>query len=73
MTKVGQGRRRHPLLVSGLLLIALAVAFLAAYGVIGSYVDADGTLHEPFALIPLAWLCGLSGATLTAVAVRRRR
>lgn len=42
----------------GALLISL-VAMLAcgvAYNVIGSYVAPDGTLVEPFALIPLAWL-----------------
>ena len=40
---------------------------LVAYRVIGSDVEADGRLHEPFALIPLAWLSGLAGAVLVAV------
>jgi hypothetical protein len=30
-------------------------------------------LHEPFALIPLAWLAGLTGTALIAVAVWRGR
>lgn len=60
-------------LVGGVILLALAAALLLAYSVIGSHVDAGGWLHEPFALIPLAWLAGLSGAVLVAAAVWRRR
>ena len=59
--------------VAGVILLALAAALLLAYGVIGSHVDADGWLHEPFALIPLAWLSGLSGLVLLAVAAWRNR
>jgi len=64
----GMGKR-----VGGVILLVLAAALLVAYRVIGSHVDADGWLHEPFALIPLAWLSGLSGLVLVAVAGRRRR
>ena len=60
-------------LVAGVILLAMAAALLLAYNVIGSHVDADGWLHEPFALIPLAWLSGLSGAVLVAVAAWRNR
>ena len=73
MSRVGCGGCRGPLLVSGVLLLTLAVAFVAAYPVIGSYVDADGTLREPFAFIPLAWFSGLAGTILVVVAVRRSR
>ena len=59
--------------MSGVLLLTLAVAFVAAYAVIGSDVAADGTLREPFAFIPLAWFCGLAGTILVVVAVRRSR
>lgn len=55
------------------LLLTLAAVLVAADTVIGSHVDANGWLHEPFALIPLAWLVGLTGAALIAVAVWRRR
>ena len=55
------------------MLLALAVALLATYRLIGSDVDADGLLHEPFALVPLAWLCGLASAFLTAIGMWRNR
>jgi len=35
---------------------------LLAFWLIGSTVDEAGILHEPFALIPLAWLCGFLAA-----------
>lgn len=73
MARVDGGRRRSPLLAGGVLLLTLAAALVAAYAVIGSSVDADGTLREPFAFIPLAWLCGLFGTILVVVAVRRSR
>lgn len=57
----------------GILLLGLSVALLVAYRIVGAHVDADGVLHEPFALIPLAWLSGLAGAVLIAIAVWRRR
>lgn len=40
-----------------LLVSALAAAACAAaYNAIGSHVEPDGTLAEPFGLIPLTWL-----------------
>ena len=45
-------------LVAGLLLLGLSVALVVAYQVVGVHVDTEGFLHEPFALIPLAWLSG---------------
>ncbi|MFZ9202047.1 MAG: DUF3955 domain-containing protein [Opitutales bacterium] len=65
--------RPSPMLITGALLLALAATFVVMYWRIGSYVEADGTLREPFALIPLAWLSGLAGATLVAIAVKRGR
>lgn len=59
-------------LTGGVVLVALATAFLAARGLIGSRVDAEGWLHEPFALIPLAWASGLAGVVLLTVAGWRR-
>jgi hypothetical protein len=61
------------MLIVGALLLALAATFVVMYWRIGSYVDADGFLHEPFGLIPLAWLSGLTGAVLIAIAVKRGR
>jgi|GEM_PF-844476 len=36
--------------------IAVGFVCMLAFWAIGSEIDADGTLHEPFALIPLGWL-----------------
>ena len=47
--------------------IALIIAGLGcfvAFSVIGSEVAEDGTLVEPFFLIPLAWLLFLTGGML---------
>lgn len=59
----------------GLFLIAIAFACRLAYGLIGSHVDADGWLREPFALIPIGWLSGLAGVSLLVLGLllRRRR
>ncbi|MEZ8543818.1 DUF3955 domain-containing protein [Vibrio splendidus] len=46
--------------VSGLL-------FLIAYNTIGSYVDENGVLVEPFGLIPLFWLFELLALLALAV------
>ncbi|WP_097026966.1 DUF3955 domain-containing protein [Clostridium peptidivorans] len=39
-------------------LISLIISFgcIVAYNIIGSKVAEDGTLIEPFFLIPIAWL-----------------
>lgn len=48
--------------VLSLLLLTLGALCLGAYTLIGSQVDGQGFVHEPFALIPLAWLSlGLGG------------
>ena len=73
MAKAQGGGHLSPVLVVGTLLLALAAGLLVTYRVVGSYVDADGFLHEPFACIPLAWLCGLGGAVLVAIAIVRGR
>lgn len=62
------------LLITGWLLLALGVTFMVTFNVIGSHVDDSGTLHEPFALIPLAWLCWLTGTLFVVIAsIRNRR
>ncbi len=61
------------MVAGGLLLMAVAFALILAFELIGSRVDANGWLHEPFALIPLAWLSGLAGVLLLAVGLWRRR
>jgi hypothetical protein len=47
---------------------------LASYHLVGSYVDEQGVLVEPFALIPLSWLFLLLGCVaLPAVLLTRYR
>ncbi|MCW1957685.1 MAG: DUF3955 domain-containing protein [Mycobacterium sp.] len=59
-------------LVAGIGLLGLSLALVLAYRAVGLHVDAQGVLHEPFGLIPLAWLSGLTGAVLVGIAVWRR-
>lgn len=73
VTNLASGGRPRALLGAGLALLGLTAALLVAYRVIGSDVDADGWLHEPFALIPLAWLTGPTGAVLVVIDVWRAR
>ncbi len=44
----------------GVLLFIGAMICIAAFNMIGSEVDAQGMLHEPFFLIPLFWLFFMS-------------
>jgi len=56
--------------------IALIVAGLGcfvAFSVIGSEVAEDGTLVEPFFLIPVAWLLLLTGGMLAIATFIRGR
>jgi hypothetical protein len=48
---------------------------LAAFWLIGSRVDGEGVLREPFALLPVGSMLlalGLSGAIASRVMLRRR-
>ena len=56
--------------------IALIIAGLGcfvAFSVIGSEVAEDGTLVEPFFLIPVAWLLLLTGGMLAIATFIRGR
>ena len=64
------GRRRLPI-ISGVMLLALSGALVVTYLAIGSDVDADGMLHEPFVLVPRAGISGTAGAVLIAIGVWR--
>ena len=61
------------MLIAGALLLAFSATCVVSYWRIGSYVDADGFLHEPFGLIPLGYLSGFLGAILLVVGFIRRR
>ena len=60
-------------------LVAAIACFLAAKGCyelfhrLGSHVDDQGILHEPFGLIPLGWLFVLAGAVLLVLSLVRRK
>ncbi|MBW8809902.1 MAG: DUF3955 domain-containing protein [Lysobacter sp.] len=55
-----------------LALLALGCACLLAFNLIGSTIDAQGMLHEPFGLIPIGWLLIVIGAVTGTIAVARR-
>lgn len=64
-------------LLSSLALLLLGGACLAAFNLIGSRMDAQGFVHEPFGLLPIGWflICvgfvvGLAG--IAQAAWRRR-
>jgi hypothetical protein len=52
-----------------LILIAVGVTCFAAFGLIGSSIDQDGFLHEPFPLIPIGELFIALGAITVFVSV----
>lgn len=68
-----QHPRPNAWLVAGALLLALSATCAVSYWRIGSHLDPDGTLREPFGFIPLGWLSALVGAVLVAIGVSRRR
>ena len=50
-----------------------SLACIVAFEVIGSEVAEDGTLVEPFFLIPIAWLLFLTGGMLAIATFIRGR
>ena len=52
-----------------LALLVVGLGCLVAARLIGSEVDTDGTLQEPFALIPIGWFSLSLGLILGAVHV----
>jgi hypothetical protein len=63
------GRRVHYWIAVLFWLLAL-VCFLA-YRLIGSSIDEDGVLVEPFFLVPLFWLCIVLGCIAFAASLLR--
>lgn len=47
--------------IFNLIPFIVTVLCIIAYNIIGSEVLADGTLVEPFYLIPIAWACFFIG------------
>ncbi|MCT0219444.1 DUF3955 domain-containing protein [Synechococcus sp. CS-1329] len=52
---------KRPLIRLALLLLTGAVVCAVAYRLIGVRVEADGTLSEAFALIPIGYFLGGAG------------
>lgn len=70
--------RAFAFFLGSLLLSLLAsIGCFASYNMIGSHLAADGTLIEPFALIPLFYIFGfiaiLSGVALGIICIVRRK
>ena len=58
---------------AAIVLIVAGLGCFAAFSVIGSEVAEDGTLVEPFFLIPIAWLLLLTGGMLVIATFIRGR
>jgi len=61
------------LLKLGGLLIFLGGLSLLTFRFIGSNVDSEGVLHEPFALLPLGFLLLIVGIIMVVAGLVRRK
>ena len=59
--------------IAGIFFFAAAWVCRMLYARDGAYLDQDGVLHEPFGLIPLAWLFDFAGLVLLVLAWVRRK
>jgi hypothetical protein len=53
------------------LFTALGVISLISFNLLGSYVDSQGYLHEPFGLLPIGFLFIFMGILLALLSVLR--
>ncbi|MFQ2711833.1 DUF3955 domain-containing protein [Aeromonas caviae] len=56
----------------GALLILAGLGCFVAFNLLGSTLDAQGFLHEPFALLPLGYLLLFTGMVLTVIPLLRK-
>ncbi|MFQ2404213.1 DUF3955 domain-containing protein [Aeromonas caviae] len=56
----------------GALLILAGLGCFLAFNLLGSTLDAQGFLHEPFALLPLGYLQLFTGMVLTVIPLLRK-
>ncbi|MFM5147712.1 DUF3955 domain-containing protein [Aeromonas rivipollensis] len=56
----------------GALLILAGLGCFVAFNLLGTTVDAQGFLHEPFALQPLGYLLLFTGMVLSLLPLLRR-
>jgi Na+/H+-dicarboxylate symporter len=57
----------------GMLLMVMGIASFMAFSLIGSTLNEQGFLQEPFALLPLGYLLLLAGAGLVLFGLVRSR
>jgi hypothetical protein len=54
------------------LFISLTIIFMLAFNLIGSEVDADGVLQEPFFLIPFSYVSFVLGIIFAVISVVKK-
>jgi hypothetical protein len=57
----------------GIFAISLGLIVLAAFQLIGSAIDANGTRREPFGLLPIGFALLIGGAVTTLTGLIRRK
>lgn len=57
----------------GVLLVVLGFIALITFRLVGSSIDADGFLREPFALLPIGFLLVLVGCVTALIGWIKRR
>lgn len=62
---------KNKLALTSLTLFLLAIGCTIAYNIIGSYVDEDEFLNEPFFLIPIGYLLAFVGLIFGIAAIAR--
>ena len=55
------------------LFISLAIIFMFTFNLIGSEVDADGVLQEPFFLIPFSYISFALGIVFAVISVVKKK
>ena len=55
------------------LFISLTIIFMLAFNLIGSEVDANGTLQDPFFLIPFSYLSFVLGIVFAIISVVKKK
>jgi ABC-type polysaccharide/polyol phosphate export permease len=55
------------------LFISLTIIFMLAFNLIGSEVDANGFLQEPFYLIPFSYLTFVLGIIFAIISVVKKK
>ena len=55
------------------MFISLAIIFMLAFNLIGSEVNADGVLQEPFFLIPFSYVSFVLGIIFAVISVVKKK